>query len=154
MRERKRNLAQVNPYGRRLLISAGDAEANQIVQPPFGDDEEQLFQQYLEAEGVRAGHFGSPWHVHEWAAAEETWLNSWFRGIILPPWALPIQGPAVAATVIDAPADVNAANNDDIVFYLRNLSSSLVNSRKMLRLSLATKLSLCAVCLLLSLLMF
>ena len=71
-----------------------------------------------------------PWQAPEWARAEETWLNSWFRGTILPPWALPIQGPAVAAIVIDAPADVNAANNDDIVFYLRDLSSSLVNSRK------------------------
>ena len=56
---------------------------------------------------------------------------------------------------MDAPADVNAANNDDIVFYLRDLSSSLVNSKKkILRLSLATKLSLCAVCLLLFLSMF
>ena len=58
--ERKRRIAQVNPYGRRLLISEGDAEANQIVQPPFGDDEERLFQFYLEAEGVRAAHFGLP----------------------------------------------------------------------------------------------
>ena len=128
--ERKRNLAQVNPYGRRLLISAGDAEANQIVQPAFGDDEERRFQLYLEAEGVRAANLGLPWQAPEWARAEETWLNSWFRGTILPPWALPIQRPAVAAIFIDAPADVNAANNDDIVFYLRDLSSSLVNSRK------------------------
>ena len=40
----------------------------------------------------------------------------------------PLHEPAVAAIVIDAPADVNAANNDDIVIYLRDLSSSLVNS--------------------------
>ena len=70
----------MNPYGRRLLISERDAEANQIVQPPFGDEEERLFQFYLEAEGVRAAHFGLPWQAPEWAAAEETWLNSWSRG--------------------------------------------------------------------------
>ena len=48
----------------------------------------------------------------------------------LPIQGLTIHAPAVAAIVIDAPADVNAANNDDIVFYLRDLSSSLVNSKK------------------------
>ena len=49
--ERKRKIAQVNPYGRRLLISERDEEANHIVQPPFGDYEERLFQFYLVAKG-------------------------------------------------------------------------------------------------------
>ena len=123
----------MNPYGRRLLISEGVPDAEQIVQPPFGDGEERLFQEYLEAEGVRAAHFGLPWNAPQWTAAEETWLNSWFRGTIRPPWVLPIPEaavPNVAAIVFGAPADVNATNNDDIIFYLRDLSSSLVNSRK------------------------
>ena len=49
--KRKRKLAQVNPYQRRILISKGFADAKQIVQPPFGDGEEQLFKEHLEAEG-------------------------------------------------------------------------------------------------------
>ena len=68
-------------------------------------------------------------------------------GTILPPWTLPIQEPAVAAIVIDAPANVNAANNDDIVFYLRDV-------RKNATAEPSYKAVLCAVCLLLSLSMF